>query len=140
MRKYRKWVLTLGIMAATPGIASAANPLAKFFQRKSPRRIATQTSRTTARVSNQKVAEDIAAALRTAKLNGYMMDVEFADGVCTLIGKIGNAAQKAQVTRVVQSVRGVRRVDNQLSLVQKSKSPFAGLNFGKKPVKQADYK
>lgn len=134
MRKYRKWVLTLGIMAATPGIASAANPLAQIFKGKStPRRTAARP--TNARPSNQQVAEAIAKALRSAKLNGYAMEVEYSNGVCKLGGEIGTASQKAAATRVVQAVPGVQRVDNRL-VIRKSNNPFA---FGKKPVQQAGY-
>ena len=124
MRKYRKWVLTLGIMAATPGIASAANPLAKFFGG-SKSSAPTQTRQAPARNSNQQVAENIALALRSAKLNGYEMEVEFTKGVCTLSGKIGSAQQKAKATSLVKAVRGVDRVDNRLQVINATLPPFA---------------
>ena len=60
MLKYRKWVLTLGIMAATPGIASAANPFDKIFKGKpAPKRTATAPA-SPAKGPNQQVAEAIA--------------------------------------------------------------------------------
>ncbi|GAB4154426.1 MAG: BON domain-containing protein [Planctomycetaceae bacterium] len=131
MRKYRKWVLTLGIMAATPGIVSAANPLAKFFGKTSgtttaSARTASASRQPSSRAVNQRVAENIALALRSAKLNGYEMEVEFSKGVCTLTGKIGSAAQKAKATSVVRSVRGVLQVDNRLQVIGGSRSPFGG--------------
>src|SRR4051794_16340731 len=49
MRKYGKWVLTLGLLAATPGLSFAADP---------------SSGSRASRVDNQRVAEDIANALR----------------------------------------------------------------------------
>ena len=62
MRRYRKWVLTLGIVAVTPGLAAAA-PFA-FGQPKddvTPARCGPGL-----KSKNQKVAEDIALALKKA--------------------------------------------------------------------------
>lgn len=110
MKRYRKWVLTLGIMAVTPGI-TMAGPL-DFFTKKSEQSSSTAVP---GKISNnQKVANDIADVLRKARLTGYNMEIEFNKGVAVLSGKVPTAAQKAQATRLISRVNGVTRVDNRL--------------------------
>ncbi|MFQ5730900.1 MAG: BON domain-containing protein [Planctomycetaceae bacterium] len=134
MPQFGKWVLTLGLMAATPTLAAAANPFAKLLKR---------GSKPAATRSNQQVAENVAKALRAARLNRYEMDVEFDQGVCKLIGKIGTAAQKAQATKIVSRIRGVKRVDNQLQVLPATRRPTARLNRvttgDSRGIRQADY-
>ncbi|WP_417385205.1 BON domain-containing protein [Gimesia sp.] len=114
MKRYRKWVLTLGIMAVTPGI-TMAGPL-DFFSKKSEQSSSTAVSgRVT---SNQKVANEIADALRSARLTGYNMEIEYNKGVAVLSGKIPTAAQKAQATRLISQIEGVTRVDNRLEVTE----------------------
>jgi osmotically-inducible protein OsmY len=103
MPRFGKWLLTLGLMAATPAAALSAGPFGNASPANPP-----------AVRSNQQVAEDIAKALRGARLNRFEMDVEFANGVCTLSGKVGTPQQKAQATQVVSKVQGVTRVVNRL--------------------------
>jgi len=102
MPRFGKWLLTLGLMAATPAAAFSAGPFGD-----SP-------AKPPAVRSNQQVAEDIAKVLRAARLNRYEMDVEFANGVCTLSGKVGTPQQKVQATQVVSKVQGVTQVVNRL--------------------------
>ncbi|QDU53291.1 BON domain-containing protein [Gimesia panareensis] len=110
MKRYRKWVLTLGIMAVTPGI-TMAGPL-DFFTKKSEQSSSTAVP---GKISNnQKVANDIADVLRKARLTGYNMEIEYNKGVAVLSGKIPTAAQKAQATALISRVNGVTRVDNRL--------------------------
>ena len=121
MKRYRKWVLTLGIMAVTPGI-TMAGPL-DFFSKKSEQSSSTAVS---GKISNnQKVANDIADALRQARLTGYNMEIEFNKGVAVLSGKIPTAAQKAQATRLISRVEGVTRVDNRLVVSEAAGNPTA---------------
>ncbi|QDT30207.1 periplasmic protein [Gimesia panareensis] len=110
MKRYRKWVLTLGIMAVTPGI-TMAGPL-DFFTKKSEQSSSTAVP---GKISNnQKVANDIADVLRKARLTGYNMEIEYNKGVAVLSGIIPTAAQKAQATALISRVNGVSRVDNRL--------------------------
>jgi len=111
MLRYRKWVLTLGIMAVSPGIVTAG-PFS-FLKRK-PRQSASQTAKP--KRSNQRIAEDIAAALRAARLNGQGIDIEFRNGVAKLTGTVADVRQKAKATKVVSKVSGVRHVDNQMAI------------------------
>src|SRR5690606_37483127 len=106
MRKYRKWVLTLGIVAAAPGV-TMAGPF-DLFKSKSA-----ETAAAPAAGGNQKVAEEIAAALRKANFSGYDVEIEYRNGVAMLAGKVGTLQQKMEATRVVAQVPGVQRVDNQ---------------------------
>lgn len=114
MKRYRKWVLTLGIMAVTPGI-TMAGPL-DFFSKKSDQSSSTAVSGSIS--NNQKVANEIANTLRQARLTGYNMEIEYNKGVAVLSGKIPTAAQKAQATSLISRIDGVSRVDNQLEVME----------------------
>src|SRR5262245_30660555 len=101
MRKCRNWVLTLALMA-TPGV-TLAGPFKPFGE---------GSSAAAARPSNQQVADGIGAALRKANFEGSDIEVEFRGGVATLAGKVSDPAQKERATHIVQSVPGVKSVNN----------------------------
>lgn len=110
MLKTGKWILTLGIVVAVPGLAAAG-----------PFGIGVKGAKA-APVDNQRVAEEIAVGLRQAKMDQFDIDIEFQQGVCRLTGSIGTPAQKAQCSKVISSVNGVKRVDN-LLVVQSAAQP-----------------
>ncbi len=102
MRKYGKWLLVLGILAANPAWVSAqgvanANPPGTAVQ-----------------LQNQRVAEHIAAALRQARLNGYDIDIVVRGDTVKLEGKVRVVTHRALATRVCQQVRGIKNVQNNL--------------------------
>lgn len=109
MRQFGKWVLSLGLVAATPDW-----PLA------SARADEAVPAAPSAKSANQATAEQIAAALQAAKqqgqLVGYDLDIEFKNGIATLKGSVTEPRHKDVATRAVQSVPGVRTVDNQLKI------------------------
>ncbi|MBI1314211.1 BON domain-containing protein [bacterium] len=109
MLVYRKWVLSLGIAAVTPGI-TLAGPFSFF---KSDR-----SAQESQAVDNQKLAEQAAANLRAAKLRGFDMEIEVQKGVCTLKGKIASAQQKQQAEAACLAVAGISKVNNQLSVLE----------------------
>lgn len=128
MKRYRKWVLTLGIMAVTPGI-TMAGPL-DFFSKKSDQSSSTAVSGKTS--NNQKVANDIADVLRKARLTGYNMEIEYNKGVAVLSGKIPTNAQKMLATKLISKVNGVSRVDNRLEVTEVANRRVP--NLGTKPA------
>ncbi len=130
MKRYRKWVLTLGIMAVTPGI-TMAGPL-DFFNKKSDQSSSTAVTGKTS--NNQKVANEIADVLRKARLTGYNMEIEFNKGVAVLSGKIPTDAQKTQATMLISRIKGVSRVDNRLE-VSKTASKHVP-TLGAKPTQK----
>ena len=102
MRKYGKWLLVLGILAANPAWVSAQGG-------------ANGTSPPTAtHQQNQRLAEDISAALRQARLNGYDIDIVVRGDTVKLDGKVREVTHRALATRVCQQVRGIRNVQNNL--------------------------
>lgn len=113
MPKFGKWILTLGLVAATPGMAAADNPFAKYLGSKSSKPAA-------GAATNQQTAVKIAEALRSARLNRHEMDINFVNGVCTLTGKVATEQQRADATRICMQVPGVQRVDNRLSTLQRT--------------------
>jgi len=103
MRKYGKWLLVLGILAANPAWAGAQG----IAKRTSPATTAQQQQ-------NQRVAEHISAALRQARLNGYDIDIVVRGDTVKLDGKVREVTHKALATRVCQQVNGIRNVQNNL--------------------------
>ncbi|MCP4171286.1 MAG: BON domain-containing protein [Fuerstiella sp.] len=105
MRKYGKWLLVLGILAATPAWAGAQG-------------VANGTSpRTAMQQQNQRVAEHISAALRQARLNGYDINIVVRGGSVKLDGKVRDVTHRALATRVCEQVRGINSVQNNLRFV-----------------------
>src|SRR5262245_48956585 len=117
MRLPRKWVLSLGLMAAAPG-AVGAGPL-DFLKPN----VGTQASTAGAPPSNQDVAEAVKVALERAKLTGKDIAIEIKGGVCTLEGQIADAQQKAAAAKIVGSVPGVQTVNNKLVVMAPAGAP-----------------
>lgn len=122
----RKWLWSLGLLAAAP-IAATAGPL-DVFKPKSESAAAAPAR------DNQQVAEEIAGALRAARLVGRDIDIEFKNGVAVLSGQIADEAQKAAATRIVSSVEGVRSVENRMSVMA-----GAPRGFSESPIQQAAF-
>lgn len=129
MRKYGKWALTLGLVAATPGLGLAA-PWSRHDADKEAEKPAAKPAS-----KNQKMADDIAVALRNARLQGYDIEIEYKDGTAILKGRVIDPKQKDKATQVVERVPGVDRVDNQLVLAPRP-SPTKLLSAG---VQQAGH-
>lgn len=113
MRKYGKWVLTLGLLAATPGLTLAAGPKSKVDEKPAA------SGKKATKTENQKVAEEIAAAMR-GKVQGDV-NIEYKDGVCTLSGSVADQKIKDKAAALVNKVDGVTRVNNRLSVVETSR-------------------
>lgn len=104
MRLPKKWVISLGLLAAMPGL-TWANPFAP----------GARSSSTTPERSNQQVAEDIATALRGADLEGCRnIQIEFENGVAQITGECQTEAQWRSVSQVTSQVPGVQTVNNLL--------------------------
>ncbi|MFV0446685.1 MAG: BON domain-containing protein [Planctomycetaceae bacterium] len=121
----RKWLWSLGLLAAAPVMATAG-PL-DVFKPKS------ETAATAAR-DNQQVAEDIAGALRAARLVGRDIDIEFKNGVAVLTGQIADEAQRAAADRIVGSVPGVKSVENRMTVMGN-----APRSFTESPIQRAGF-
>ncbi len=126
----RKWVLSLGLLAAVPSI-SVAGPL-DFLKPGEEQKQSSPALQESANTNqNQKVAENIAKALSRANLVHQDVSIEYKSGVATIGGQIKNEAQRALVTRLVSRVPGVETVENSLSLMETTKSKAAS------PIQQA---
>lgn len=117
MRLPRKWVLGLGLLAAAPGV-TVAGPL-DFLKP----RAGAESAAAGAPQSNTQIANDVADALRAARLRGENIEIEVLAGVCTLKGQIADSAQRAAATRIVAAVPGVESVDNQLVVKASAQTP-----------------
>lgn len=112
MLRYQKWVLSLGVAAATTGVA-----LGGPFDFLSP---GSAQSRSDAELHNQRVAERVAQKLRSQNLRGFDIEIVVQDGVCRLGGKIANAEQKALASQVASQVSGVSSVQNLLTVLEQA--------------------
>ncbi len=107
-----KWILTLGILAMSPSLAMAKTPFSLPGLTKSSAASAGKSAK-----SNQDVANEIAAALRQARLVGYDINIEFKEGTATLSGMIQDSQQKAMAEKLTLTVADVTKVDNRLGLI-----------------------
>ena len=117
MRLPRKLVLSLGLMAAAPGV-TLAGPFGLFNPAEGQEEVVSAAPR-----SNQDVANDVASALRTARLEGQDIEIEVRGGVCVLKGQIADTQQLNAATRILSEVDGVEIVDNQLTLMEAAGAP-----------------
>ena len=116
MSKYRRWVLTLGIIVATPGITDAGQRLFPFFKSKAARSARETAGREQTPVNrNQQIADRIAGALRAANLSGYDIGIDYRAGTATLTGTVTDPQLKVKAGQITGRVAGVKRVANQLT-------------------------
>jgi osmotically-inducible protein OsmY len=113
MRLPRKWVLSMALLATAPGFV-VAGPADSTGAPAS------------AASSNQAMANRIATALKSSKLQGKGVQLQFDKGVCTITGECRDAAEKTRASQVISSVPGVTSVDNQLA-VAASARPMPGV-------------
>ncbi|MFN0198129.1 MAG: BON domain-containing protein [Planctomycetaceae bacterium] len=125
MVKYRKWFLSLGLMAATPGLTFADPPSSPDVDEQPSAQAGSEDVSADEKAENQKTAERIAKALRKARLAGFNIDISYKQGVATLSGKISDEKQKMKVSQVVSGVPGVQMIDNRLEV--KDSRPVGGL-------------
>ena len=120
MRKYGKWVLTLSLLAATPGMTFAAGAKSKDAKPSA----GTRASRT----DNQRVAEDIANALR-GKVQGEI-SIEYKEGTAVLSGSVADPKVREKAAELAGKVSGVSSVDNRITLTEKKRSMTDRLRGG----------
>ena len=114
MRNYRKWVMTLGLVAATPQVTLAGGFGLPWSNTNNTSTAANAEAQVQAQ--QQQVAEAVASALRN-RVTGEV-NIEFANGVATLKGRVPDQATKTTAQQLTQSVPGVQRVNNLLVAAQ----------------------
>lgn len=107
MRKLGKWVLTMGIMTASPVATMADFPLNPFKSKPAPAQASAD--------ANQVMANRIADALRGANFKGSKIRIEFQKGIAKVSGSVPAPQYKALASETILKVRGVEAVDNQLT-------------------------
>lgn len=105
MRKYGKLLLVLGILAGSPGVASADG---------FPGSVRSQSA---VQERNQRKAEEVGKALTAARVNGYDLGVEVRGNAVKLEGKVRDVTHKALAERVCRRVEGIDQVVNNLKYV-----------------------
>ncbi len=120
MRHFGKWLMALGLLAVAPAASNAG-----LWGNSA-------SNQQAAKAKNQKVANEVAGALRTSRLQGYDIGIEIKEGTAVLTGEVTDANQKDNATKVASKVRGVKKVENRL-VVSPQKAVAAN-----KPVKAAE--
>ena len=110
MRKYGKWLLVLGVLAANPAWSNADGLLSGL-------RSGGSTSQAVQKEQNQRKAEEVGYALRQAQLNGYDLEVEVRGDTVKLEGKVRDVTHRALAEQSCQRVPGITRVLNNLKYV-----------------------
>jgi BON domain len=114
------WLAAVGLCLAQAPRGSAADPAPT-----DPVRLAPVPS---ARVSNQQMADAIAANLRqSGQLRRYCVDVSYRSGTAELTGVVVDQPQREEVLRIVQGVPGVERVLDRLTLANSVRPVAADL-------------
>ena len=124
MRKYGKWLLVLGVLAANPVAASADGFLGG--------RVRTPFTGGAQKDQNQAQADRVIAALKHAEIKGSGVSVEVQNGVATLDGKVFKASDRALAQRLASSVPGVESVENNLRFTPDARGqvqPASGASF-----------
>ena len=102
MRHLGKWLMAFGLLAIVPAASNAA-----LWGNSAQ-------SQQASKQKNQKAANEVAGALRSAKLQGYDIGIEVKEGTAILTGEVTDPAQKDKATQVASRAKGVKRVDNRL--------------------------
>jgi hypothetical protein len=89
----------------------------------------------TVQVSNQALANAVAAQLERGHLRGYTIDISAIDGVVELSGRVADSAQHEDVIRQTLSVPGVKSVvDNMMNANFQPVHPAQALSGAESPV------
>lgn len=120
MRRFQEWVLTLGLAAATPGVA-LAGPLDLLS---GGGRDGVQSG-VGVKVSNREVIHQIKSALQNANLGGQDIHVEYHQGTAVLKGVVYTPEQRDFAVAAARRVPNVARVQSELT-IRSSRVPYRG--------------
>ena len=115
--------------AKAPAKTSTQNGNAKPAAK--PKKAAPVDDATITAAVNEKLSKT--ASLKTATLSAATKD-----GVVTLTGSVKTGGLKGVATNVAKSVKGVKKVDNQITVEPKAAPPAKAPPANKKPAKAAN--
>jgi len=130
MRKYGKLLLVLGILAANSAWVSADG-----FRRG----VQTPQPRINQKQANQQKAEQVAQALKKARLNGYDLEVEVRGDAVKLDGKIRDVTHRALADNVCRQVAGINRIQNNLKYVPSGEIQQTAGTYSDSALRPANY-
>jgi hypothetical protein len=114
MRMSAVWATAAGLALACPALGLAQAPAEPGRLGMTP---GSGVSLPTTPPTNQQVADAVARQLRASgRLEGYAIDIGFADGVAELTGRVADEAQRDEAVRIARSVPGVELVRDCLTL------------------------
>lgn len=132
MRKYGKWLLVLGILAANPAWAHADGLLSGL-------RPTLPQSKTAQKEENMQRAEQVMNALKQARVDGYDVRVEVRGDTVKLDGKVRNPNHRALAEKASQNVNGISRVLNNLKYVPQGNIQQTSGQYNDSALRPASY-
>jgi osmotically-inducible protein OsmY len=115
MRKYGKWVLTLGLLAATPGMTLAAGFMSKAEEKPAAD---SKAKAGESQKANEKVANEVAKAMKAKRVQGENISISVKQGVATISGTVADEKSREKAHEAARSVASVSRVENRLQVAQ----------------------
>ena len=124
MSKHLNRIPVLGMIALTIVMllpsATRAEPITNLFDFFQTTKQPSKTTDNNGYTEHENhVAKKIAKKLRDLQLHGYNIEVEFRDGVASLLGQVGDSAQIKKAEEAIWKIPDVKQVINRLKLTSK---------------------
>ncbi len=116
MRRFRKWIVTLGILGVAPGMAVAGLPEIHLPA-------ISATAKPVVESVDQAAAKRIREALEAGRFRGARIHVQFQNGTAVLLGTARDEVQKRQIEALLLAERDVKKVVNKLVVNQPGQTP-----------------
>ena len=105
-------ITSLGVVVMTSGPAAAAQVVDKTKEKTKDAASKTATVLTDAEITSAVKTK----LLADKTVGGLKIDVDTSDGVVTLSGRVDSAAERTEALRLARETKGVKRVENKLTL------------------------
>jgi hyperosmotically inducible periplasmic protein len=115
----KRFVLVLICCLFMVSVAGAQDVLKDATSAAKEKAISTAKEETTAMVDDSTLTADVKVKLMKApSLKGSTIEVSTTDGVVTLTGEVKTKQAKGAATKIAKAVKGVKDVDNQLTIAK----------------------
>jgi hyperosmotically inducible periplasmic protein len=115
----KRFIVVLICCLFMVSVASAQDPLKDITSAAKEKAISTAKEQATAIVDDSTLTANVKAKLMNApSLKESTIGVSTTDGVVTLTGEVKTKQAKGAATKVAKAVKGVKSVDNQLTIAK----------------------
>lgn len=114
----KRFVLVLVCCLFMVSVAGAQDALKDVTSAVKEKAIGTAKEQATAFVDDSVLTANVKAKLKKASsLKGSTIEVSTTDGIVTLTGEVKTKQAKGAATNIAKAVKGVKSVDNQITIV-----------------------